>query len=110
MDDSSGTETTELRVMLTDVPIGGRFCRVGARPLGWCIRLTEEAYCEPEDLKEGLRAVARYPVRPGPEMYASVDQLLAMPKKDMAHLVVWNRLYDFRVGDKKGKGFLVPVG
>lgn len=100
------------RVRIADIPLWGRFRRLGSHPgLGWIVRMTERDYCDLEDVKDARKAVARYPTRPGPEMYKSVDQLLALPRKDFECLSLWNRFYSFREADFQRadkKDFIVP--
>ena len=102
------------RVRLGDVPLWGRFRRVGDMP-GWCVRVTEHDYCEEEDAEDARAAVARFPSRPGHEMYVDVGHLAdlaAGPTDDFWFLTLWNRFYAFRDRDfarADKKDFLVPT-
>lgn len=103
------------RVKLGDIPLWGRFRRVGAYQLSWVVRVTQHDYCEEKDVAAMQAAVARFPTRPGPEHY-TVDKLLeSFRARDGAFdaLAAWNRAFafsdeDVRRADKKD--FLVPEG
>lgn len=105
------------RVRIGDVPLWGRFRRLGtSAALGWCVRVTEHDYCEEEDVEEMRAAVAQFPARPGREHYASVDRLVELALKPgdetLFHLAVWNRACAFRDEDfarADKKDFLVPL-
>ena len=104
------------RVKLKDIPVWGRFRRLGSYPgLGWCVRVNETRYCDSEDESRAREALKAYPTEPGMEMYEDVDKLVRMCLDEghkMHLLMAWNGFYkfhpeDFAKADKKW--FLVPV-
>jgi hypothetical protein len=104
------------RVRLTDIPVWGRFRRLGSYPgFGWCVRVNETRYCEEQDVSRAKEALEKYPTEPGDELFQDVDKLVDMCLNEGHNihlLMAWNGFYtfqpeDFAKADKKH--FLVPA-